>query len=185
MCNFDLLYERFVWTPFRTFQSPKLGKTAAAVVVGFAGIGLLLSPVSVQSNGFDPGRPKPTPQPDSPPPNDAPEVSCLWVANHGSIGFTVEFDVFTPSGGNLAFERFVLTGSNANDETFDDPSEVESGNQSWLDIPGFDGEHLSPDEKFDYDLTTAEKWRKMITDDGVTARADKQKVYAPICTFEN
>ena len=51
LCNFDLLYERFVWTPFRAFQSPKLGKTAAAVGVGF---GMLAAPSVVGQELFDP-----------------------------------------------------------------------------------------------------------------------------------
>ena len=39
----------------------------------------MLAPVSILSNGIDPGRLLPTPQPEHPPPNNAPEVSCLWV----------------------------------------------------------------------------------------------------------
>ncbi len=99
------------------FSKSKIKETAAAVVVGVVGIGLLLAPVGVLSNGIDPGRPLPTPQPEPPPPppNNAPEVGCLWVSNHGSIGFTVEFDVSTPSGGTITFERFHLTGEGSND----------------------------------------------------------------------
>ena len=118
------------------FSKSKIKETAAAVVVGVVGIGLLLAPLSVLSNGFDGDEPDDPPPPaPAPPPNNAPEVSCLWVSNHGSIGFTVEFDVSTPSGGTITFERFLLTGEGSNDA--DAP--YVSDYCGWLSIPGFDG----------------------------------------------
>ena len=114
----------------------KIKETAAAVVVAFVGIGPLLAPVSVLSNGFDGDEPDDPPPPAPPPlPDNAPYVSCLWIENHGSIGFTVEFDVGTPSGGTISFERFHLTGEGSND--VDAP--YESAYCDWLSIPGFDG----------------------------------------------
>lgn len=134
------------------FSKSKTKKTEAAVVVGVAGIGVLLAPVGVLSNRIDPGRPLPTP-PEPPPPNNAPEVSCLWVSNHGSSGFTVKFDVSTPSGGTIAFERFHLTGSSSDD--VDSP--YESDYCDWLSIPGFDGVSLLPYpgylHSFDFKIT--------------------------------
>ena len=65
---------------------------AAAVLVG---ISLLASPFLVQAN-------------DEEKTNDAPEVSCLWVENHGSIGFDVEFDVSAPSDSEKLLTGFQL-----------------------------------------------------------------------------
>ena len=116
------------------FSKSKIEKTAAAVV-GVVGIGLLLAPLSVLSNDVQPARHIPPA-----PPNDAPEVSCIWVSNHGSSGFSVKFDVHSPSGGRHVFSRFVLTGPNAWDSTHSDPGELSSSSPyPWLAIPGFDG----------------------------------------------
>ena len=111
----------------------RFARNAVAVVFG---IGLLLAPVSILSNGFGGDEPDDPPPPaPAPPPDNAPYVSCLWIENYGSIGFKVTFDVGTPSGGTISFERFHLTGEGSND--VDAP--YESDYCGWLDIPGYDG----------------------------------------------
>ena len=116
------------------FSKSKIENMAAAVV-GVVGIGLLASPFLVLANDVQPAGHIPPP-----PPNDAPEVSCLWVSNHGSAGFSVEFDVSAPSGGRHVFSRFLLTGPN----TWDDQPDYVSGTFPWLAIPGFDGGPPAP-----------------------------------------
>lgn len=66
--------------------------TASAVAVG---IGLLASPFLAQAN-------------DEEKTGDAPEVGCLWVSNHGFIGFEVEFDVTSSQDGEEELDRFRL-----------------------------------------------------------------------------
>ena len=105
----------------------KMEKTAAAVVAGVVGIGLLASPFLVLGNDEET--------------NDAPEVSCLWVANFGSIGFDVEFDVSESKDGKV-FDKFNLWVGDDIVDSGSPPSatiESEAPNQGWLDIPGYDG----------------------------------------------
>ena len=79
------------------FSKSKIKETAAAVVVGVVGIGLLASPFLVQADETD----------------KAPVVTCIWVENHGSSGFTVEFKVSDPSQSSDSFRLcqnvFLLT----------------------------------------------------------------------------
>ncbi len=115
--------------PHRAFQSPKLKKRRPLVVVG---IGLLASPFPVQSDDEEVDK--------------APEVSCLWVENHGSIGFTVDFDVTAPSNVDWEYalhsfrlcqdgNPFPVDREDAPRATLKSPA----SNQGWLSIPGFDG----------------------------------------------
>ena len=57
----------------------KIKKTAAFVAAIVVGVGLLASPFLLRA--------------DHDGAIDAPQVNCIWVSNHGSIGFDVEFDV--------------------------------------------------------------------------------------------
>ena len=108
-------------------------KTAAAVVVGVVGIGLLAYPFLLQANDEEEA-------------DKAPRVSVLWVQNHGSIGFDVEFDASVPweePWEDIHFlDKFELWHD---DEEVADGSprsatlESEAPNQGWLEIPGFDG----------------------------------------------
>ncbi len=111
----------------------KIEKTAAAVVVGVVGIGLLASPFLLQANDEEEA-------------DKAPRVSCLWVENHGSIGFDVDFDVSVPWEEPWEeisrFDKFELWHD---DEEVDDDSPrsatliSNAPNQGWMEIPGFDG----------------------------------------------
>ena len=113
--------------------SSKIKETAAAVVVGVVGIGLLASPFLVLANDEET--------------NNAPEVSCLWVSNHGSAGFTVEFDVHAPrnpSDPDKPLRAFLLY-RDGRDGTFLQKVSTRYGESlysdycDWLEIPGFDG----------------------------------------------
>ena len=97
---------------------------AAAIVVG---IGLLALPFLIQAN-------------DEEKTNKSPEVSCLWVQNHGSIGFDVEFDVTAPSDSEL-FKFYLKQDGSIVDEEYAPSATLESEapNQGWLEIPGYDG----------------------------------------------
>ena len=109
----------------------KIKETAAAVVVGVVGIGLLVSPFLVQANDEEEA-------------DKAPYVSCLWIANSGSIGFEVDFDVSVPWEEPWEeihrFDKFQLwrdgielaDGSPRSDT-------LRSDYCDWLSIPGFDG----------------------------------------------
>ena len=113
------------------FSKSKFEKTAAAVVVGVVGIGLLASPFLVQAN-------------DEEKTNNAPEVSCIWVANHGSLGFDVEFDVSAPSDSDRTLSSFRLCRVGAIIPSDSGPAPSTSllspaPDQGWLDIPGYDG----------------------------------------------
>ena len=77
--------------------------------------------------------------------NDAPEVSCFWVSNHGSSGFTVEFDVFKPSNSPRDFDWMKLLQNRLGfGRIFSDSGTLVSCKQDWLSIPGFDGETPLP-----------------------------------------
>ena len=70
------------------FSKSKIKETAAAVVVGVVGIGLLFSPSLV-------GQERPS---DEPLPSDSrsllsPYVNSIEVHNHGSVGFSISLDV--------------------------------------------------------------------------------------------
>ena len=74
--------------------------------------------------------------------NDAPEVSCLWVENFGSIGFKVEFDVFAPSDSDRTLTGFRLCRVDfpfPEDEEIGTSVTLKSDYCDWLSIPGFDG----------------------------------------------
>ncbi len=114
----------------RGVQASAFFQPAAAVAVG---IGLLASPFLVQSD-------------DEKKTNKAPEVGCIWVENHGSIGFDVEFDVSAPSDVDLedTIHTFRLNLDGYVDLIDREwaPSatlESEAPNQGWLEIPGYDG----------------------------------------------
>ena len=100
---------------------------AAAVVAGVVGVGLLASPFLVLGNDEET--------------NDAPEVSCLWVANFGSIGFKVDFDVSHPSDSDELIAGFCLEqdGQFADDALWVESARLRSSYCDWLEIPGFDG----------------------------------------------
>ena len=113
------------------FSKSKIKETAAAVVVGVVGVGLLASPFLVQANDEEEA-------------DKAPYVGCLWVENHGSIGFDVEFDVSVPWEDIGWFDEFQLwqdgvEGVVADGSPRSDTLESEAPNQGWLKIPGFDG----------------------------------------------
>ena len=115
-------------TPWHLRFAGKM-KTAAAVVVGVVGIGLLASAFFVQAN-------------DEEKTNDAPEVSCLWVENHGSAGFTVDFDVSLPSDSDKLLTGFQLKQSGVgivDEELWVKRTSLYSDYCGWLSIPGFDG----------------------------------------------
>ena len=105
-------------------------KTTASVAAAFVGIGLLASPFLLQANDEET--------------NNAPEVSCLWVSNHGSIGFTVEFDVHPPSNPSdpdkpiRAFDLY-QEGTFIEREPYPLGESLYSNYCDWLSIPGFDG----------------------------------------------
>ena len=82
--------------------------TASTVAVG---IGLLASPFLAQAN-------------DEEKTGDAPEVGCLWVSNHGFIGFEVEFDVTSSQDGEEELDRFRLgqDGSRVDEGTAPSPT---------------------------------------------------------------
>lgn len=108
----------------------KMEKTAAAVVVGVVGIGLLASPFLVQANDEET--------------NNAPSVLQINVQNHGSIGFDVEFDVSVPWADIDDYDRFRLfldgiDGQIVEGYPRNDTLESEAPNQGWLEIPGYDG----------------------------------------------
>ena len=108
--------------------SSKIKEPAAAVVVGVVGIGLLASPFLVLGNDEET--------------NDAPEVSCLWVENHGSIGFTVDFDVSAPSDSDKLLIGFQLKQDGkgiVDEELWVKSAKLYSDYYGWLSIPGFDG----------------------------------------------
>ena len=74
--------------------------------------------------------------------NDAPEVSCLWVENFGSIGFKVEFDVFAPSDSDRTLTGFRLCRVDfpfPEDEEIGTSVTLKSDYCDWLSIPGYDG----------------------------------------------
>ena len=107
----------------------KIEKTAAAVVVGVVGIGLLASPFLLQAN-------------DDEKTNDAPNVGCLWVANSGSIGFEVDFDVtFSPDADEdlIGFQLKQDDEGIVNDVFLVKRATLRSVYCDWLDIPGYDG----------------------------------------------
>ena len=128
----------------------KFEKTAAAVVVGVVGIGLLVSPFLVLGNDEET--------------NNAPEVSCLWVSNHGSIGFTVEFDVYpprNPSDPDKPLRAFDLhqDGQIVDSESTRSRDGLDSDYCDWLEIPGFDGStSTAPIGSHSFDFTIV-GWR--------------------------
>ncbi len=74
---------------------------------------------------------------------NVPQVNCIWVSNHGSIGFDVEFDVSTHpdsdellSGFQLKLDGFIVDDRLWVKST---KLELEAPNQGWLEIPGYDG----------------------------------------------
>lgn len=103
-------------------QSKKAVSAVAAAVVG---VGLLAVPFLLQANDEET--------------NDAPEVGCLWVANFGSIGFKVKFDVTVPWGVLYPWDEVQLwQGGDEVDDGFP-PVSLFSNHCDWLSIPGFDG----------------------------------------------
>ena len=108
----------------KAFRLRELFQTA-----GIVGIGLLASPFLVQADEEA---------------DQAPEVSCLWVENHGSIGFDVDFDVSVPWEEITLLDEFQLWQDGV-DGMVDDGSprsdtlKSKAPNQDWLSIPGFDG----------------------------------------------
>ena len=106
----------------------KIKETAAAVVVGVVGIGLLASPFLLQAD-------------DEEKTNDAPNVGCLWVANSGSIGFEVDFDVTAPSDSDKLLSGFQLKqdGQFVIKKEWVKSATLRSKYCDWLEIAGFDG----------------------------------------------
>ena len=106
----------------------KIEKTAAAVVVGVVGIGLLASPFLLQANDEET--------------NDAPQVCQLYVLNSGSIGFEVKFDVSAPSDSDKLLTGFELWQDGeglVDDKLWVKRTSLFSAYCGWLEIPGFDG----------------------------------------------
>ena len=72
--------------------------------------------------------------------NDAPEVSCLWVLNHGLSGFMVEFDVIAPLDLDITLHSFCLGQDGFIRSVDREPAPsatIESeAPKGWLDIPG-------------------------------------------------
>ncbi len=72
--------------------------------------------------------------------DDALEVSCLWVSNHGSSGFTVEFDVTAPWDPIRFFDEFQLWQDGVEVDDGAPPRvSLDSDYCDWLSIPGYDG----------------------------------------------
>ena len=108
--------------------SSKIKKTAAAVVAGVVGIGLLASPFLLRA--------------DHDGSVDTPQVNCIWVENHGSIGFDVKFDVSNHPDSDELLSGFELwqSGEGLVDDAFWVMStSLFSDHCGWLEIPGFDG----------------------------------------------
>ena len=105
----------------KTFRRRGLFRTASIV-----GIGLLASPFPVQSNDEEDA-------------DQAPEVSCIWVENLGSSGFTVEFEVSDNSHSSNSF-RLCQEGFISHVDRQPAPrATLVSRSVKWLSIPGFDG----------------------------------------------
>ena len=109
--------------------SPKSFRFGAIFqTAGFVGIDLLASPFLLQSD-------------DEEKTNNEPGVSCLWVSNHGSASFTVEFDVYSPSDAEKPIRAFDLyqEGEFIERESSRSNDPLDSNYCDWLSIPGFDG----------------------------------------------
>ena len=71
-------------------------------------------------------------------------MNCIWVSNHGSIGFDVDFDVSNHPDSTKPFHSFRLVkeGNPFHIDQKSAPSPTLTSlasNQGWLDIPGYDG----------------------------------------------
>ena len=98
--------------------------------VFLVGIGLLASPFLVHAI-------------DEEKTNAAPEVSCLWVSNHGLSGFMAEFDVIAPLDSDITLHSFCLGQDGFIRSVDREPAPsatIESeAPKGWLDILGYDG----------------------------------------------
>ena len=106
----------------------KIEKMAAAVVVGVVGIGLLASPFLLQA--------------DHDGAINVPQVNCIWVENHGSIGFDVKFDVSNHPDSDKLLSGFELWQDGeglVDDDYWVKSTSLYSDYCNWLSIPGFDG----------------------------------------------
>ena len=111
------------------FSKSKIKKTAAAVVVGVVGVGLLASPFLVRANDEEEET------------NDAPQVLQLYALNSGSIGFEVDFDVSFSSDSDKLLSGFELhqDGQFVQRKLWTQRTSLFSDYCDWLSIPGFDG----------------------------------------------
>ena len=110
------------------FSKSKIKATAAAVVAAVVGIGLLASPFLVQA--------------DHDGAVNTPQVNCIWVENHGSIGFDVKFDVSNHPDSDELLTGFELWQSGeglVDEELWVKSTSLYSEYCGWLEIPGFDG----------------------------------------------
>ena len=121
--------------------SSKIKETAAAVVAGVVGVGLLASPFLVLANDEEKTKT-----------NDAPEVLQLYVLNFGSIGFKVKFDVALPSDSDKLLTGFQLEqeGQFVQRKLWVKRTSLFSDYCGWLTIPGFDGGPPLPYPGYDH-----------------------------------
>ena len=112
------------------FSKSKIEKTAAAVVAGVVGVGLLASPFLLRADDEEEKT------------NDAPYVSCLWIANSGSIGFEVDFVVSFSSDSDESLSGFELHQDGkgiVDQERWVKHATLRSAYCDWFSVPGFDG----------------------------------------------
>ena len=96
--------------------------------------------------------------------DDAPQVSCLWVENHGSIGFTVDFDVSAPSDSDKLLNGFQLKqgGLIVDDEFWVESTTLYSVYCGWLSIPGFDGGPPLPYPGYSHSFDFVVEWLEFL-----------------------